>query len=200
MSRIFISHSSANNAAALALANWLEANGWGEYFLDFDANQGIRTGERWIAALKSAADRCEAVLCLVSTEWLKSDMCRAEFNLASFRDKRIFGVLVEKIPNSQLPDQMTSVWQLCDLAHSDNPVTFTVEKLPTVPRALVHFPHMGLEALKIGLKNAGLDASTFEWPPESQPDRSPYPGLLAFDEPDSAIFFGREVFIVRAIN
>jgi hypothetical protein len=41
MSRIFISHSSANNAAALALASWLEENGWGDYFLDIAADRTI---------------------------------------------------------------------------------------------------------------------------------------------------------------
>ena len=44
MSRIFISHSSANNAAALALASWLDANGWSDYFLDIDDNRGIVLG------------------------------------------------------------------------------------------------------------------------------------------------------------
>ena len=53
MSRIFISHSSAN-AAALALASWLDANGWSDYFLDIDDNRGIAPGERWIAALTVA--------------------------------------------------------------------------------------------------------------------------------------------------
>ena len=35
-SRIFISHSSRNNPQALALARWLEDNGWDDYFLDLD--------------------------------------------------------------------------------------------------------------------------------------------------------------------
>ena len=33
MSRVFISHASANNAAALALAGWLDANRWSDYWL-----------------------------------------------------------------------------------------------------------------------------------------------------------------------
>ena len=64
MSRIFISHSSANNAAALALAEWLDQNGWADYFLDLDPARGLAPGERWQQALKVAADRCEAVLFL----------------------------------------------------------------------------------------------------------------------------------------
>ncbi|BBJ22434.1 nSTAND1 domain-containing NTPase [Candidatus Nitrotoga sp. AM1P] len=200
-SRIFISHSSANNAAALALASWLEANGWSDCFLlDFDDNRGIATGERWMAALKKAADRCEAVICLVSPAWLQSDMCKAEFYLANFIGKRIFGVMAEKVSRSELPNQMTSVWQLCDLTHTDDPVSFTVEKLPKVSKTEVSFSHAGLEALANGLRKAGLDASTFLWPPEGQPERSPYPGLRALEEPDAAVFFGRDASIIRAID
>lgn len=62
MSRIFLSHSSANNAQALAVAAWLEQQGWSDYFLDIDEDRGIAPGERWMAALTGAVDRCEAVL------------------------------------------------------------------------------------------------------------------------------------------
>ncbi len=51
MSRIFLSHSSANNAQALAVAAWLEDQGWSDYFLDIDEDRGIAPGERWMAAL-----------------------------------------------------------------------------------------------------------------------------------------------------
>ena len=68
MSRIFLSHSSSNNAQALALAAWLEQQGWSDYFLDIDEDRGIAPGERWMAALTGAVDRCEAVLFLVSEE------------------------------------------------------------------------------------------------------------------------------------
>lgn len=57
MSKIFISHSSTNNAAALAVANWLADSGWSEYFLDITPSRGLAPGERWQEALKSAADR-----------------------------------------------------------------------------------------------------------------------------------------------
>ena len=67
MSRIFISHSSANNAEAVAVHDWLEREGWkDEIFLDLDPNRGIAAGERWERALNEAANRCEVVLFLVS--------------------------------------------------------------------------------------------------------------------------------------
>jgi len=200
MSRLFISHSSANNAAALALASWLDANGWSDYFLDIDDNRGIAPGERWMAALAGAVDRCEAVIFLVSPAWRDSKFCFAEFYQAKNLGKRIFGVIVEPIPLSQLPEQMTADWQVCDLSDASDPVFFSVARLPFVPQTAVSFPRAGLEALARGLQKAGLDASTFVWPPDGEPDRSPYPGLRALEEVDAAVFFGREAAIVRAID
>jgi len=47
VSRIFLSHSSTNNAEAVALCNWLANEGWkDEIFLDLDPNRGIAAGER----------------------------------------------------------------------------------------------------------------------------------------------------------
>ena len=200
MSRIFISHSSVNNAAALALASWLETKGWSDYFLDIDDSRGIAPGERWMAALAGAVDRCEAVIFLVSPAWRDSKYCFAEFFQAKNLGKRIFGVVVEPIPLSQLPEQMTAEWQVCDLTDAGNPVSFSVARLPFVRETVVSFPRAGLEALARGLQKAGLDASTFVWPPEGEPDRSPYPGLRALEEVDAAVFFGREASIVRAID
>lgn len=200
MSRIFLSHSSSNNAEALALASWLHAQGWDDYFLDISETRGIAPGERWMGALAGAVDRCEAVIFLVSPAWRDSKFCFAEFFQAKNLGKRIFGVIVEPIALSQLPEQMTAEWQVCDLTHGDDPVAFTVERVPLVPRTEVRFPGFALEALARGLRKAGLDPSNFVWPPAADRGRSPYPGLRALDEPDAAVFFGREASIVRAVD
>ena len=78
MARIFLSHSSANNAEAVALRDWLIAEGWDDLFLDLDPTRGIAAGERWERALNEAANRCEAVLFLVSRAWLASRWCLKE--------------------------------------------------------------------------------------------------------------------------
>jgi len=49
MSRIFLSHSSANNAEALALRDWLGGEGWDDVFLDLDPERGIKAGELWVS-------------------------------------------------------------------------------------------------------------------------------------------------------
>src|SRR5687767_6037164 len=147
MSRIFISHSHRNNAAALALGSWLEENGWSDYFLDIEDNRGIAPGERWMAALTGAVDRCEAVVFLVSPAWRDSKYCFAEFFEAKKLGKRIFGVIVEQIPLSELPEQMTAEWQVCDLTGAADRVSFTVSQPPVVSETVVNFPAAGLRAL-----------------------------------------------------
>jgi hypothetical protein len=57
LARLFISHSSANNAAAIALRDWLFEQGFeNEVFLDVDPDRGLAPGERWQEALRAAAD------------------------------------------------------------------------------------------------------------------------------------------------
>jgi hypothetical protein len=82
MSRIFLSHSSANNAEAVGIRNWFAAEGWNEVFLDLDPERGIVAGERWERALNEAASRCEVVLFLISQRWLDSRWCLNEFTKA----------------------------------------------------------------------------------------------------------------------
>ncbi len=200
MSKIFISHSSANNAAALAVAAWLEENGWGEYFLDVNPHQGLAPGVRWQEALRAAADRCEAVLFLISPAWRDSRWCLAEFLLAKQLGKKVFGVLIERVPLDTLPKELTAEWQLCDLAAGTERRAFTVSADPVVPETVVSFGAGGLESLKLGLKKAGLDPLTFAWPPATDPARAPYRGLKPLEHDDAAVFFGREVAITRAVD
>lgn len=91
MARIFLSHSSANSAQAIALREWLIANGWDDLFLDIDPKRGLVAGQRWEEELHKAAHRCEAVIFVVSRAWLDSQWCHDEFNLAHHLGKRLSG-------------------------------------------------------------------------------------------------------------
>lgn len=200
MSKIFISHSSADNAKALALAQWLEQQGWADYFLDITPSRGLSPGERWQAALKTAQDRCEAVIFLISPAWRDSKWCLAEFLLAKQLGKTIFGVMIEATPLDSLPKEMTAEWQLCDLVTGEDRQRFHVVQDQIVPPTDVSFAGMGLAKLKQGLRKAGLDPSAFPWPPPNEPNRSPYRGLKALEAEDAAVFFGREAPLIRALG
>jgi WD40 repeat protein len=198
LARLFISHSSSNNAAAFALRDWLAEQGFADVFLDVDPGRGLVAGERWQEALKAAADRCEAVLFLVSAAWLDSKWCLAEFLLAKTLHKRIFGLLVEPVPLDRIPVEMTAEWQICELAGGSPARSFEVTV--GAAREQVAFREAGLELLRRGLDRAGLDPKSFPWPPPRDLDRAPYRGLRALEPEDAAVFFGREAMIVRGLD
>ena len=103
MSRIFLSHSSVNEAEAIAVRDWLVEQGWNEVILDLDPERGIKAGQRWQEALKRAAERCEVVIFLISPAWAGSKWCLAEFLLAKQLNKPIFGVIVDATPFADIP-------------------------------------------------------------------------------------------------
>jgi hypothetical protein len=96
LSRLFISHSSKDNVAAVAFKQWLGAIGWphDEVFLDVDS---IGAGERWKEALNKANVRCEAVILLASPDALSSPECIAEVRKAEDVGKEIIVVLLRDI-------------------------------------------------------------------------------------------------------
>jgi class 3 adenylate cyclase len=200
MARIFLSHSSGNNAEAIVLRDWLIGHGWDDLFLDLDPERGLKAGERWQAALKQAAERCELVIFLVSPEWAASKWCLAEFLLAKNLNKRIVGVIVDPIPLERLPVEMTGEWQLVDLTEGKRDNKVTVTPPPGDKRVTVAFAEAGLERLHVGLMQAGLDARYFVWPPEHDPERAPYRGLEPLEAEDAGIFFGRDGPIVLGLD
>lgn len=199
MARIFLSHSSADNFSATALRDFLIAEGWDDLFLDLDPQRGIAAGERWERALNQAASRCETVLFLVSRAWLASRWCLKEFNLALRLNKRMFGVLIEEIPTSDLPSDLTASWQVVRLAGgTDHRMFRTI--LPSGREGHVTFSKAGLSSLKIGLTKAGLDARFFPWPPEGDNNRPPWRGMRPLEAEDAGIFFGREAPIIEVLD
>jgi TIR domain len=177
VSRIFLSHSSADNAAAVALRDWLVAEGWNDLFLDLDPQRGLKAGERWQAALKAAAERCQLVVTLISPAWAASKWCLAEFLLAKSLNKRILGVLVEPTPLADLPTELTAEWQRADLTAGARDYQVAVTLPPLQEKVAVAFATHGLDRVRTSLRQAGLDARFFAWPPDHDPSRSPYRGL-----------------------
>ena len=200
MSRLFVSHSSANNAEAVALVDWLAAEGWNEVFLDLDPERGIGAGERWERALNEAALRCEAVLFLISRQWLASRWCQRELNLAHRLNKRLFGALVEAIPQAELPADLKDTWQLVDLVSGRDHVMLRAQLPHSHDEVHITFSKDGLARLRNGLARAGLDPRYFAWPPRQDPDRPPYRGLKPLEAEDAGIFFGRDAPIVEALD
>ncbi|MGV9743924.1 nSTAND1 domain-containing NTPase [Rhodococcus zopfii] len=192
MTRIFLSHSSRDSRQAIALKRWLvqqEPGFAGEIFLDIDPDTGIAPGVRWREALTRANARCEAVVCLLSTSWESSRECNDEYSLAETLNKPIFCARLDAMAGGR-----THEWQHCDL-FGDGPTTeILVDGTPVV------FRTEGLRRLLRGLRDAGVGAEHFAWPPPGEPDRAPYRGWDPLEEQDAAIFFGRDTEIVGALD
>jgi hypothetical protein len=63
-----------------------------------------------------AANRCEAVLFLVSRAWLNSPWYLKDLVLARRPNKRLFGVLIKDVPRAEVSPDLATAWQLVNLA------------------------------------------------------------------------------------
>lgn len=164
MSRIFLSHSSTDNAQAIALRDWLVREGWNDLFLDLDPERGIAAGERWEETFKKAARRCEAVLFLLGKAWLASRWCENELNLARRENKRLFGVLIEEgIAIRDLPSKLTNTWQIVSLVTGRERETFRVTLPITNEEETVTFSLEGLAHLKLMPKKLYVSGPVARW-------------------------------------
>jgi len=202
MSGIFLSHSSANNAEAIAIGDWLKKQGWDDVFLDLDPERGLTAGDRWQTALKAAVARCELVVVLVSPEWAASSWCKTEFLLAKLGNnpKAILPAIVAPTPISALPTEMTAEYQQVDLTAGKRSVVLDVVLPGGGGTSTVAFTEDGLRRLKAGIMRFRVDPSNFEWPPANDPDRSPYRGLKPLEADDAGIFFGRDAPVIEALG
>jgi hypothetical protein len=200
MSRIFLSHSSTDNIAAVAIADWLKEEGWDDVFLDLDPAQGIHAVERWEHSLYTQAGDCEAVLFLVSKNWLGSEWCRREFDLARKLNKRCFVILIDQIPIDNLPLFLRETHQAVSLATGGDHRLFRPKMPITHEEGYITFAAEGLARLKLGLEGAGLDPRFFAWPLANEPNQVPYRGLEPLDSVDAGICFGRDAPIIEALD
>ena len=125
MSRIFLSHSSKDNFEAIAIRDWLAAQGWDDVFLDLDPaarhrrRRALGAGaERGGDALRGGAVRGQP------RNWLASGWCLKEFHLAGKLNKRMFGLLIDGLAIADLPPEIARDWQLVDLASGRDHVAF----------------------------------------------------------------------------
>ena len=194
MSRIFLSHSSLDSREALALKRWLvdqEPALATEIFLDIDPEVGLRPGERWKDKLQQASAKCEAVVCLLSSNWEASHECKTEYRVAENLNKQILCARLE--PSAG--DDLTSEWQRCDLFGESDMTSIDVDGGPPVM-----FATGGLYRLRDAIRGTGISAHSFVWPPPTDADRAPYRGWEPLEQVDAAVFFGRDAPIVHGLD
>jgi formylglycine-generating enzyme required for sulfatase activity len=195
--RLFISHSSKDNVAAIAFKQWLGANDWPDedVFLDLDS---IGAGARWKEALRKANASCEAVILLASPNALASSECIAEVRRAEDYGKEIVVVVLRDL---QIEDRRLDSFrdrQIVDLAAPPQSHIETVSYRGE--RREVHFNAEALASIKDFLFKRGIAPDSFAWPSHDKPNAEPFPGLSAFTEEDAGIFFGRDSDILRGLD
>jgi WD40 repeat protein len=195
VSRIFLSHSSLDNRQTIALQRWLieqEPPLANEIFLDLDSRGGISPGTKWKDALRQASTRCEAVICVLSPHWEDSPECKVEYRFAEYLNKRVFCAAIAPLAG----EDATREWQRVDL-YGEGPVTEVDIGDGGGP---VSFRSEGLSLLREGIIGAGIGAESFVWPPPKDPERAPYRGWEPLEEPDAAVFFGRDAQILGGLD
>ena len=108
--RIFISHSSANSAIALAIVEAIEAKGMACWY----APREVRFGEDWADELASALDHCASLVVLLSAESIKSPHVAKEVQQAASRRVPIFPARIENVTPTGKLAYYTSETQWCN--------------------------------------------------------------------------------------
>jgi len=172
MARVFISHSSRDKEPAERIMAWLSEQGFETPFLDFDKHGGIQPGADWEKTLYREIERAEAIVIIQTPNWLDSKWCFAEFTQARALGKAIFPIIETPTGDTLISPDIQALDLLKDREG-------------------------GLEQLSSQLTQIALDAQGgFDW----DVSRPPYPGLLAFQEEDAALYFGRDDDIRRLIE
>lgn len=169
MARIFISHSSLDNACASAIKSWLESIGFEAPFLDSDSETGIAPGAAWERTLYRELEGADAVILILTANWMASKWCFAEFTQARALGKPVFPII-----EAPAGDRLVA----SDIQHLD----------------LLIDRQGGLERLRRELERISSDIRRGY---QFARGRAPYPGLPAFDENDAAVYFGRDDEILR---
>jgi len=172
MAAIFISHRSSDNADATQLKHWLADQGYKHFFLDFDPADGIPAGVDWEQTIYHHLRQCQALLIVLTPDWLASKWCFAELTLAREQGKAVFVVRTKPLQGGSVIPALQEV-------------------------DLIEDRDGALAKLARGLKERGLDPrDAFD----RRPERPIYPGLNAFEEEDAANFFGRSEESWRAVE
>lgn len=176
MADIFISHSNGDNEVAAAIGERIrcERPSW-SLFYDKD---NIRAGQRWQERLREELTSCRVVLALLSRNWLGSPWCFTEAVTATFRGKDVVGIETEDLTGD-------------DLARAP-PILHERQRV-----RLRDGDDRAWREILGALDRSGLDPDDWFSIP---PNVGPYPGLVAFDEKDAGVFFGRKQEITEYLG
>lgn len=103
MARVFVSHATEDYPVAQELRAWLRSEGH-RVFLDRDVSDGIDLGEVWRRRLYHELRAADAIVCVVTEAYLRSEWCTAEVGIADAWGLRLLPVRVDPGVTSKLLD------------------------------------------------------------------------------------------------
>ena len=172
MARVFVSHSSKDNQICTAILAELEGQDSNRIFVDFDHENGLQPGEDWERRLYDEIQACQAVILIITKNWIASKWCYAEYTLARSFGKAIFPLNIE----SGLQSGVSNTIQATDLSTDRQ---------------------LRIAALQRKLREVTLvSPEGFDLPDGV----SPFPGLESFDEKRAAVFYGRDPEVIGIIE
>jgi WD40 repeat protein len=94
VAKVFLSHASEDRVLACEVHGWLVEAGH-EVFLDQDLRDGIALGEEWEQRLHERLRWANAVVCVVTSAYLKSTWCAIEVGIARSRGSQLLPLCAE---------------------------------------------------------------------------------------------------------
>ena len=180
MATVFVSHASTDGVLADEVCFWLQSEGHVP-FLDRDPHHGLAVGEPWEERLYRELRAADAMICLITRAYLASMWCHTEVGIAKAVGSLLLPVLAENVQHAQDAQRVELDYPLVPAARYQY-VDYASD--PTRARA------------ELGRRLRRLDAGGGAgWPD----DKSPFPGLAAFEHGWHRAFFGRHAE-VRALT
>ncbi len=149
-----------------------------------------------------AANRCEAVIFLVSANWLASGWCLKEYALARGLNKKLFAALIDPAEDDRICSPTSSP------ASGRSSISTGGQDMRLFPRTAAglargkarRFPNRGLCAAEARTGEGGARSQVLRLAAGGGAGRAPYRGLKPLEAVDAGIFFGRDAPIVEATD
>ncbi len=171
MTRVYLSSSDKDQDLSIRIKDWLKFQDYDPIALD-DTQDNREKLSQWHREIAQTLEACDLVILILTPEWVNSKWCFAEFTNAYSIGKTILAV-IEKPLEDDFQEPGIPVFDL------------TVNREAGLAELA--------SALRKSLPNT-TDSFIFN------PERPIYPGLRAYEEDDSGIFFARNDDVRRVID
>jgi WD40 repeat protein len=102
---LFVSYAREDQLLVRRLVDALAARGK-EAWVDWE---GIEPSDRWLESIREAIDEADAVVVVLSPDYVRSQVCAAELDHAAQLNKRLIPVVAADVPNEGVPETIAGL-------------------------------------------------------------------------------------------